>query len=83
MRCDHTCSNCVNITLCTSCKIGFYLHSNGTCVDCGGNCMACDTAGICFYCYNGYNLQDNCTTCASRFFFNTSHNFCDSCPNGC
>ena len=80
-HCPLECISCNSSSICNSCKLGYYLVNN-TCYQCGSNCMACNSTQ-CHYCTVGYNIQDNCTTCASQFYFNSSLNLCDLCQLGC
>ena len=80
-HCPGECTSCLSLTECTSCRISYYL-SNSTCLSCGVNCMLCNNSQ-CVHCHTGYKIQDNCTSCAGQFYYDSAKSACDMCPMGC
>jgi hypothetical protein len=57
-NCPQFCQACNNPTTCTQCVNGFFLASNGTCIQClVSGCSACPGNGsICSTCFQGFYL---------------------------
>lgn len=51
-----TCADCNDDTgSCNSCKVGFYLHSDGGCRPCIGSCLECTSELFCTKCDSRYH----------------------------
>lgn len=79
--CTAACTSCVNL-VCKSCDAGYYLTSSSTCAFCDPqgnglytNCNACNTAGKCSSCIDGFFLNSSTLSC------NSCPNYCNSCTN--
>lgn len=65
---DTNCLSCKSISVCTVCKIGFYV-SSATCSACGIGCAKCTDASICTTCLDGFFPRGGVTG-----------GMCDACP---
>jgi hypothetical protein len=46
-------------TICISCKMGYFLSSDSTCLPCPSSCINCDTYQTCTDCTPGFTLSGN------------------------
>ncbi|ELP84347.1 protein serine/threonine kinase, putative, partial [Entamoeba invadens IP1] len=86
LRCDSSCSTCLNPNECTSCIDGFYIikGESYTCQNYSTleNCQT-KTPGGCILCNEGFYLQNwKCHFCSTNCTQCDSIDLCNSCENG-
>jgi len=89
--CPETCSKCQSETLCTECKHGSFLKTDGTCdIECPIGyyeakepALGCPAGGLCKPCEDDCNIctkDDLCLQCQSGFFLGPDGKCHGSCP---